>query len=120
MQSKNILVVDDEPSIRSLYHIAFSHSGYEVRVASNGEDALEMLTEQYAEIIFLDLNLPGIKGDKLCRMILEKWPDTRMIAITGDLKPFGELECREAGFHHVLTKPIQLIDLLNAAQGEPE
>ena len=117
MHPKNILVVDDEPSIRTLYHIAFSHSGYEVRVASSGEDAMEMLEEESADIIFLDLNLPGIKGDKLCRKILAQWPETRLVAITGDLRPFGELECREAGFNHVLTKPIQLADLLNAAKG---
>jgi two-component system capsular synthesis sensor histidine kinase RcsC len=114
-QVKNILVVDDEPSIRALYQIAFSHSGFDVRVASSGEEALELLNEQSAEITFLDLNLPGIKGDKLCREILSKWPDTKMVAITGDLRGFGEQECKDAGFSHVLMKPIELKDLLEAA-----
>lgn len=118
MDSKSILVVDDEPSIRTLYQIAFAHSGYEVRVASTGEEAREMLEAAPARIIFLDLNLPGIKGDQLCREILQKWPETRMVAITGNLKYFGEGECREAGFTHVLTKPVQLHDLLNAAQDD--
>jgi CheY-like chemotaxis protein len=112
----NILVVDDEPSIRTLYQIAFAHSGFEVRVASNGEEALELLHQEAAKIIFLDLNLPGIKGDQLCTQILKIWPETRMVAITGNLKSYGIDECQKAGFHHVLTKPIQLVDLLNAAK----
>jgi CheY-like chemotaxis protein len=114
-QVKHILVVDDEPSIRALYQIAFSHSGYDVRVASTGEEALELLAEQSAEITFLDLNLPGIKGDQLCGKILAKWPTTKMVAITGDLGGFGEQECKDAGFSHVLIKPIHLKDLLEAA-----
>lgn len=115
MHSKHILVVDDEPSIRTLYQIAFSHSGYEVRVASTGEEAFELLEEAPAEIIFLDLNLPGIKGDVLCKKILDRWPEARMVAITGNLKSYGEEKCQKAGFHHVLNKPIQLSDLLQAA-----
>lgn len=39
-----------------------------------------------------------------------------MVAITGNLKSFGIDECQKAGFHRVLTKPIQLVDLLNAAK----
>lgn len=119
MSTQNILVVDDEPSIRTLYQIAFAHSGYEVRVAGSGEEALELLHETPAHIIFLDLNLPGIKGDRLCTQILSLWPDTRMVAITGNLKSFGIDECRKAGFHHVLSKPIQLMDLLDAAKCLP-
>jgi CheY-like chemotaxis protein len=115
---KNVLVVDDEPSIRALYQMAFAHSGYTVRAASSGEEALEFLAQQPAQIIFLDLNLPGIKGVDLCGKILEKWPETRMVAISGNLKAFGEAKCVEAGFSRVLPKPIQLMDLLNAAKEE--
>lgn len=115
---KTVLVVDDEPSIRALYQMAFAHSGYTVRAASSGEEALEFLSEQPAQIIFLDLNLPGIKGVDLCGKILAEWPDTRMIAISGNLKAFGEAECKAAGFSQVLPKPIQLMDLLNAAKEE--
>lgn len=116
--SKSVMVVDDEPSIRALYQMAFAHSGYTVRVACSGEEALEFLAEQPAQIIFLDLNLPGIKGVDLCGKILDQWPDTRMIAISGNLKAFGEAECKAAGFCKVLPKPIQLMDLLNAANEE--
>jgi DNA-binding response OmpR family regulator len=84
---KTVLVVDDEPSIRALYQMAFAHSGYTVRAASSGEEALEFLSEQPAQIIFLDLNLPGIKGVDLCGKILKEWPDARLIAISGRLFP---------------------------------
>ena len=115
---KRVLVVDDEPSIRALYQIAFSHSGFDVQAASSGEEALEMQRAQPAQVIFLDLNLPGIKGIQLCKKILDAWPDTRMVAITGNINFFGETACREAGFHYILEKPIQLDDLLNATQAE--
>lgn len=58
MTSMDIPVVDDEPSIRTLYQIAFAHSGYEVRAAESGEAALDLLHQEPAKIIFLDLNLP--------------------------------------------------------------
>ncbi|WFB35456.1 response regulator [Kiritimatiellota bacterium B12222] len=115
-EMKNVLVVDDEPSIRALYQIAFSHSGYEVQVASSGEEALEILQNKVVQVIFLDLNLPGIKGDELCRKIVAKWPDIRMVAITGNIQSFGEEVCRDAGFNYILHKPIQLEDLLNATR----
>lgn len=69
MAPKNILVVDDAPSIRALYHMAFSHSGYNVQVAPTGEEALELLRAQPAELLFLDLNLPGMNGLELAARI---------------------------------------------------
>ena len=111
-----ILVVDDEPSIRALYQMAFAHSGYDVQVASTGEDAWECLTEEPVKLVFLDLNLPGIKGLELCRNIKKSWPECRLVAISGNIKQYGKEACMDAGFSAVLPKPIQLADLLNAAR----
>ena len=115
---RNILVVDDEPSMRALYKMAFTHAGHTVRAASTGEDAWEQLNQQKADMVFLDLNLPGIKGLELCKRILEHWPDTIIYAVTGYSGSFEAEACRAAGCRGMLTKPTSLAELLAAAQAD--
>jgi CheY-like chemotaxis protein len=58
--NRKMLVVDDERSIRDLFEAAFSDAGYEVHLAENGTEALDILTRQEIELIFLDLKLFGM------------------------------------------------------------
>jgi CheY-like chemotaxis protein len=115
---KNVLVVDDEPSIRALYQMAFAHSGCHVDVAPSAEEALEILRAQKVDILFLDLNLPGMNGLEVAEKIRTQWPDIRIIGITGNLERYGQQACDAAGFHSVLPKPIQLKELLEAVEDE--
>jgi len=113
--AKDILVVDDEPAIRALYQMAFAHVGHKVHVASTGEEAFELQEKQPSDLLFLDLNLPGIDGNELCRKIKARWPDTTCIAITGYTSKYRHELCLESGFSRVLTKPTSLQDLMSAA-----
>ena len=106
--NRKMLVVDDEKSIRDLFEAAFSDAGYEVHLAENGTEALDILNRQEIELIFLDLKLFGMNGIELCRQIRKTRPIAIINAITGWSGLFEIDECREAGFDDYFRKPVSL------------
>ncbi len=69
---ENILVVDDEQNIRFLYKEELEDEGYQVSVATNGEEALEMLAKKVPDLIILDIKMPGIDGIEVMRRIKDE------------------------------------------------
>jgi len=67
--AKKILVVDDEPDILKLAVMRLESSGYEVLMAQTGEETLELLEKTTPDLILLDLLLPKMQGDVLCKKI---------------------------------------------------
>ena len=116
MTDRTILVVDDEPMIRDLFRRFFEQAGYSVQTAESAEEALEMVRETPIWVLFLDLNLPGMNGVELCRQIRRSWPMAIPYAVTGYASLFELSSCREAGFEDYFTKPVNLDDLLQAAE----
>lgn len=115
MNVRKILVVDDELPIRQAFARAFSRQGYAPQTASNAEEALDLMRKEPAQVLFLDLDLPGMNGVTLCRSIRKQWPWSIVIAVTGFASLFELLDCREAGFEDYFLKPVSLSDLLAAA-----
>ncbi len=116
MADNQILVVDDEESIRDLLSETFSREGYQVRSAESAEAALEMLKEDKIHVMFLDLNLPGMNGVELCRLIRKDMPMAIVHAVTGYASLFELSDCRDAGFDDYFHKPVNLKSLIRAAQ----
>jgi CheY-like chemotaxis protein len=113
---RKLLVVDDEMSIRDLCQSAFGEAGYEVYLAENGEQALQILQTNAIDLIFLDLRLFGMNGIELCRQIKKNNPVSIIYAITGWSGLFEIEECREAGFDDYFTKPLSLDRLFSAVE----
>jgi CheY-like chemotaxis protein len=113
---KRILVVDDEAPIRSMMALAFTKAGYEVQTAASAEEALDLIETYKYLVFFLDLNLPGMNGIDLCRLIRKDNPLTIAYAITGYANTFEVFDCREAGFEDYFTKPVGLKKLIEAAE----
>lgn len=113
---RKLLVVDDEISIRELFQSAFGEAGYEVYIAENGEQALQILHKLNIDLIFLDLKLFGMNGIDLCRQIKQNYPVSIIYAITGWSGLFEIGECREAGFDDYFTKPVSLDLLFQAVE----
>lgn len=111
-----ILVVDDEMSIRSLFEEVLSEAGYDVRLAENGERALDILKQEEIDVIFLDLRLFGMNGIELCRNIRKTNPVSLIYAMTGWAALFEIEECREAGFDDYFTKPVSPETLSKAVE----
>ncbi|MDX1763952.1 MAG: response regulator [bacterium] len=72
---KTVLIVDDEENIRTLYKEELSDEGYEVILASNGYEALEVLNTQKPDAIILDIKMPGMDGVNLLKLIKERNKD---------------------------------------------
>ena len=116
MDKRKILVVDDDEHIRNLFEQAFSRGGYKIRSAESAEEALEILKGEKIQVMFLDLNMPGMNGIDLCKEILKDFPMAIIHAVTGYSSLFELADCREAGFDDYFTKPADLKMLLRAAQ----
>ena len=69
-----VLVVEDEPPIRVLLEDGLTTEGYEVRTAADAGEAIRTLEDGAADVVLVDLMLPGTSGLQLARLIRERWP----------------------------------------------
>ena len=72
MANVKVLLIDDEPGIFEALSVLMSQSGYELFYASCGQEGLRLIEESGAEIILLDINMPGMNGWEVCKRIREK------------------------------------------------
>jgi DNA-binding response OmpR family regulator len=77
-----VLVVDDDLHIQRLYKEEFEEEGYDVVIASNGEEAIELFNRENPDIVTLDILLPDIDGIRLLRQMKEKNPKVPIIMST--------------------------------------
>ncbi len=83
MDKPRILIVDDEPAIRTLYEEEFEEEGYEARVAASGEEALAMLDGFAPDVVTLDIKMPGgMDGIEALRRIKGRRPGLPVILCT--------------------------------------
>jgi CheY-like chemotaxis protein len=111
VSSRKILVVDDESIILDMLDDAFSKVGYSVYLASNAEEALEVLKQESIPLMFIDLDLGSINGFELCKNIRKDSPEAFIYALTGYTGFYKPQEFVEADFDGILNKPISLKDL---------
>jgi len=109
-----LLVVDDDRTIQALFREVFAPMGIEVATADSGEEALQMLERGGFQVMFLDLNLPGITGVDLCQRIRKDYPFACIHAITGYASLFEFADCRAAGFDDYFTKPFHVTAVVKA------
>lgn len=105
MANERILVVDDEPSIRKLCQLILEQEGYQVDLASSGEEAVNKARNRSFELIITDIRMPGMDGIETVRLIREFHPNILCVVITG----YGELELAlkaiKVGVQGFLLKP---------------
>lgn len=82
-----VLIVDDQPKVIQTLKHCFSAKGYEVNVASNRKDALGLLNKLKVDLVLLDVKMPGISVQELAGIIKEKYPQTKIILISGHANP---------------------------------
>jgi two-component system cell cycle sensor histidine kinase/response regulator CckA len=80
-----ILVVDDEPAVRRAVFRALSEAGYRVFEASDGSEALVVLTRvaHRVDLVLTDVRMPGVDGAQLARELAEAWPEQRVLFMSG-------------------------------------
>jgi CheY-like chemotaxis protein len=108
MNGAPILIVDDNPANLKLARILLATEGYEVRTATDAEEALAVLATWRPRVILMDLQLPGMDGLELTRR-LKADPATQRItilALTAYAMKGDEQKAREAGCDGYISKPI--------------
>jgi CheY-like chemotaxis protein len=110
-----ILIVDDYPDALDVWELYLRASGFEVLRAEDGNAALQCACEKLPDLLVMDLELPGLTGVQVARMLRER-SETRhipLIASTGHSLPAKLDEARRAGFDEILIKPCDPAELVD-------
>jgi DNA-binding NtrC family response regulator len=105
MCTAEILIVDDEKNVRLMLRNSLSDGEYSIRTAINGEDALQKMAEQAADVVLLDMKMPGMEGIQVLRELQLKYPDARVIMITAYGSVETAVEAMKLGAIDYLRKP---------------
>jgi len=116
MSSERILVVDDELFVRELLLEFLSTQGYEVSLADSGEKAMELLQTQPADVVLLDLKMPGMDGVETLKQIRKISPGTLAIIMTGYPTIESSIEALRNGACDYVMKPFKLNDLKSSIE----
>jgi two-component system, OmpR family, response regulator MprA len=107
-----VLVVDDEPAVRQAVHRALTFEGYEVAVAKEGSQALELLALQSVDAIVLDVLMPNLDGFEVCRRLRAAGNSTPVLMLTARGHVDDRVAGLDAGADDYLAKPFALQELL--------
>ncbi|MBG89635.1 MAG: response regulator [Verrucomicrobiales bacterium] len=114
-----VLIIDDEPQIRSLLKRFLTQAGYEVDQAADGLEGVKAMDDNPADLIVTDILMPKQEGLETIRQIREKHPDAKIIAMSGgsqltamDFLPIAE----KFGASRVFHKPLDFTALVDAVK----
>ena len=123
----SILIIDDEEDVRDALRTVLERAGYQVRVASNGNEALALQREQPAQLVITDIIMPEKDGVRTIKEMRQEFPGLRIIAISGGggVEPLAYkpgaitttaylAAAKEVGADRVFTKPFERKDLIQA------
>ncbi len=112
-----ILVVDDEPSVRESVGYALEQEGFDVTLASDGEDAEAKLSEEDFELLILDIMMPGKSGLDVCREVRSRSP-VPIILLTAKDAEVDKVVGLEVGADDYVTKPFSVRELLGRVRAQ--
>jgi YesN/AraC family two-component response regulator len=112
-----ILIIDDEPQIRSMLKLMLERDGHEVAEAPDGVEGIKIHRQNPADLIITDLIMPNKDGIGMIIELKKEYPNVKIIAMSGGglNKPEGYLKgAKKLGAACTLTKPIDRDELLKA------
>jgi len=109
--SRKIVVVDDEKPIADILEFNLKKEGYEVHVAYDGDDAVELIYDIQPDIVLLDIMLPGRDGMEVCREVRKKY-DRPIIMLTAKDSEIDKVLGLELGADDYVTKPFSTRELI--------
>ena len=107
MSFRNVLIVDDEESMRHLLSVILRDHGYEARAVSNGEDALKELQARDYDLVLSDVRMPRMGGLELLREIQRLHPDLTVIVMSAYGTHDTAIEAMKAGAYDYISKPFK-------------
>jgi len=114
MNSKKILIVDDEVDLVETVRFPLEMEGYRVLVSYNGEDALNQARKENPDLILLDLMLPKLDGYKVCRLLKfdDRYKHIPILMLTAKTQEKDKALGMETGANEYITKPFEIDHLL--------
>jgi two-component system response regulator PilR (NtrC family) len=109
--SFQLVIVDDEASVRKMLQIAFSRLGHRIETFGNAESALAFLEEHPADVIITDLRMHGISGMEFLKKVKQKWAGIEVIMITAHGTIENAIDAVRAGAFDFVQKPFEIAEL---------
>ena len=115
---RRLLIIDDEPDLIAVLQAILIESGFQIRTASNGNEALKILSDEHFDVILSDIRMPGLDGQELYHRVRENKPALakRMIFVTGDTVSAKTREFLDMTGNLWLSKPFQIRDVVSRVQ----
>ena len=108
---KKILIIEDDIKIRRILQLELEHEGYQVREAVDGMEGLEIFKKEYFDLILLDLMMPKLSGEEVCRKIRET-SEIPIIVLTAKEQLLSKVSMLDMGADDYITKPFAIEELL--------
>ncbi len=113
---KNILIVDDSPSVRMTLRQTLEHSGWECAEAVNGKDAIEKAAQGCPELVILDLSMPVMNGLQAARELRRLFPSLPLVMFTSFETAHLKREAIDAGVSSIFSKSEPVRNLIDVVQ----
>ena len=117
--SKKILIADDEPNIVAAIEFLLQQSGYEVHIARNGEEALELVEACVPDLVLLDVMMPKKSGYEVCTRIREHtdWRHIKVVMLSAKGREAEVNKGLSMGADLYVTKPFSTRELMAKIKG---
>jgi two-component system alkaline phosphatase synthesis response regulator PhoP len=115
MAGIDIFIADDEPHIVRALSFVFEREGFSIETASDGGDALRKIKEAKPRIVFLDLIMPKMTGDEVCRTLKQdgELKDVHIVILTCKGQELDREQSISSGADTFITKPFSPKEVLN-------
>ena len=117
--SKKILVADDEPNIVAALQFLLERNGYEVQVARNGNEALELIEAEMPDLVLLDIMMPQKSGYEVCQRMRERpdWQHIKIVMLSAKGRDAEVNKGLSIGADLYVTKPFSTQELMDKIKG---
>jgi len=117
--ARRILVVDDEVNIAHSLNFLMEKVGYSVRIAADGEEAIEAIKEARPDLILLDINMPRMNGYQVCEMVRAdpEWQDILIVMLTAKGRNIEREKGLAVGADDYITKPFSTQEVIDKVRG---
>jgi len=112
MPSETVLVVDDEANIREIVRVYLEHEGFSVMEACDGEDALAIVEHKHPDLVVLDIMMPKVDGNEVCKRLRQRPSSPAIIMLTARNHELDKVLSLELGADDYLAKPFSPRELI--------
>ena len=109
---ESILIVDDEKTVRRSLNRCLTVNGFDCEEAGNAKEAMDSLQSNPADLVILDIMMPGTSGNELLPQLKKSYPDTAVVMATAVVDPETIVDCMKNGAQDYITKPFDINQLV--------